>query len=110
MTFLLVFLGGGLGAVSRYLVGSTLAVNLIGCFVVGALAGIFERVAPASPLRLLLVTGFLGGFTTFSAFGLESVQMLTGETPLAGVGNIFANVIGGLALAFIGLWITKKFI
>jgi CrcB protein len=91
-------------------VGSTLIVNLVGCFVVGSLAAVFERVAPASPLRLFLITGFLGGFTTFSAFGLESVRLLTGETPLAGVGNIFANVIGGLALAFIGLWITKKLI
>lgn len=88
---LLVGLGGFAGAVSRYLLGSwvlhhtlssrfpwaTFAINVLGCLLIGALAGLAERLDWFSAsMRLLLLTGLLGGFTTFSAFGLEAVYLL----------------------------------
>lgn len=81
MSALYVFLGGGLGALCRWLIAlgmgqsvngfptSTLIVNLLGCFLIGVASAYFMQVE--SKLQLLLVVGFLGGFTTFSSFGLE---------------------------------------
>lgn len=88
---LLVGSGGFLGAVARYALAAwivqvegtdrfpwgTLVVNVAGCLAVGVLVGAAERFNALGPdARLFLVTGVLGGFTTFSAFGLETVQML----------------------------------
>lgn len=88
---LVVGIGGFLGAVARYKLGglvlhltvqerfpfSTFAVNVLGCLVVGVLAGLAERHQAFGPdARLFLFTGLLGGFTTFSAFGLEAVYLL----------------------------------
>src|SRR5687767_13197062 len=88
---LLVALGGALGSVARYKLGGwvlhhtvdwkfpagTFAVNLLGCAVAGVLAGLVERHNLFSPqTRLFLFTGLLGGFTTFSAFGLETMLLL----------------------------------
>src|SRR4029077_5806254 len=88
---LIVALGGASGSVARYKLGgfalhhteswnfpvSTFAVNLLGCFVIGLLAALAEHHDLFSPsLRLLLFTGLLGGFTTFSAFGYESVFLI----------------------------------
>ena len=96
---LIVGTGGFAGAVARYLAGgwilhqtaaarfpwSTLAVNVLGCLVMGVLSGLATRLEWFTPqLRLLLLTGVLGGFTTFSAFGLETVYLLRrGEVFLA---------------------------
>lgn len=111
--FWLVFVGGGLGAVSRYgvtvlavrLFGAgfpwgTLAVNVVGCFLIGLLFELAERTALISPAaRLLLMTGFLGGLTTFSAFGLESWNALRqGESSMMAVNVLANNVIGLLAV------------
>lgn len=91
INILLVGGGGFLGAVARYLLSgwvlhhsmdskfpwSTFAVNILGCFVIGALSGITERTDLIGPhLRLLLFTGVLGGFTTFSAFGFDTFFLL----------------------------------
>ena len=88
---LLVGLGGGLGSMLRYGVGSaiqrlkgasafpfeTLVVNVSGCLVIGVLAGLAESRGAFSPAtRALLFVGLLGGFTTFSAFGLETFQLV----------------------------------
>jgi len=116
---LLVALGGGTGALARYLLAiwssqaawsqkfplPTLLVNLTGCLVVGLLAGLAERHPGwlSEDLRLLLLVGLLGGFTTFSAFGLETVQLLRrGEWLLAG-GYVGASVLLGLALVLLGV-------
>ena len=84
----LVALGGALGSVARYKLGgvvlhhtqswdfplSTFSINVIGCFLIGLLAALVEHHDLFSPpVRLLLSTGLLGGFTTFSAFGYESM-------------------------------------
>jgi len=117
--FLAVGTGGFLGAVSRYYLGglvlhlsggsrfpwSTLAVNLVGCFLIGLLAGTAEvRHVLSPPMRLLLLTGFLGGFTTFSAFGYETWFLWREHTPLlAG-----ANVLLHLAVALPAVWIGHR--
>jgi len=109
--------GGGLGTLLRFLVGAwvvhhypdekipwaTLMVNWLGCLVVGLIYGwISDRWLAGFSLRYLLITGFLGGFTTFSAFGMETVFLYRrGELWLA-AGYVGASVVGGLILAWMG--------
>jgi len=106
----LVGLGGGAGAVCRYLLGNalnkpqgfpfgTLAVNLLGCFLIGLALHLDGRA------RLLCVTGFLGGFTTYSAFGLESLQLLRSQ-PTQGVLYLGLHLVCGLAAVWCGLKIA----
>ena len=118
-TLLLVGLGGALGAVGRYLavlgaarafgagfpVG-TLAVNVVGSFLIGALAILLMGPRGASPLLPFVVTGFLGGFTTFSAFSLDALKLwqagqagLAAVYVLASVGLSLAAVVAGGATA-----------
>ena len=115
---LLVGLGGFLGAVARYRLGgvllhltvqerfpfSTFAVNVLGCLVVGVLAGLAERYEAFGPdARLFLFTGLLGGFTTFSAFGLEAVYLLRrGEVATAAL-YAGGSVVLGIAAVWLGL-------
>jgi CrcB protein len=114
---LMVGLGGAAGSVLRYWLGGlvqhrldatgfpagTLAVNLVGCFLIGILSSTVETRHAFSPdLRLLLGAGVLGGFTTFSAFGNETLNLLrAGQAGLASA-NIVANVVLGLGLAGLG--------
>ena len=116
---LLVFIGGGIGAVTRYgttllansLFGGgfpwgTLIVNLAGCFMIGIVLALAERTSLVEPsLRIFFVTGFLGGLTTFSSYALESVVALRSSTFIA-LANIAANNLAGLALVFTGFKIT----
>ena len=114
---LMVGLGGAAGSMLRYWLGGlvqhrfdatgfpagTLAVNLVGCLAIGKLGATGEA-RPALPpdLRLLLGAGVLGGFTTFSAFGTETLALLRhGQAALA-LGNVTANVILGLGAAALG--------
>ncbi|MBV6394970.1 MAG: putative fluoride ion transporter CrcB [Anaerolineales bacterium] len=126
ITISLVALGGAVGSVSRYLLGTwiqsasksidfpfgTLTVNLIGCFVIGFLSQLAESRGAFTPeTRALVFIGVLGGFTTFSSFGNDTLNLLRdGETVNALV-NVGANVILGLALAWLGrtvaFWIWK---
>jgi CrcB protein len=114
---LLVGLGGCLGSIARYL-GSgavqrlsgdetfpvgTVAVNLSGCFAIGVLSYAFEFTGLFSPAtRSFLIIGFLGGFTTFSAFGNETFQLLRTGDPLPAVANVLVQVSGGLLLVWAG--------
>jgi fluoride exporter len=108
-----VMIGGALGAGARYLVGSvvaspwaTLAVNLIGGLAMGLLMGTFAR--DSESWRLFAGVGVLGGFTTFSAFGLDSWGMIErGQYPLAAL-YVTASVVGAVALTGLGLWITQR--
>ena len=106
-------LGASVGAVLRWLAGiwlnerwqgfplGTLFVNCVGGLLVGIALAWFER-TPDEMLRLLLVTGLLGGFTTFSAFSVESLVLLQrGEWALA-LGHTMGHVVGALACAAIG--------
>ena len=115
----LVGLGGAAGAIARYLVAGwtmaaaapqkfplgTFAVNLAGCLLAGLLAGLAGR-HPGwlSPdLRLLLFVGVLGGFTTFSAFGLETAHLLRRGEWLVAAGYAGGSVVLGIAAVWIGL-------
>jgi CrcB protein len=114
---LLIGLGGGLGAIGRarlsglvlHLMATsfplgTLVVNIVGCFVAGILSGLVERQEWFSPdTRVFLFTGLLGGFTTFSAFGVETISRLRqGEAAVALV-YVALSVVGGLFAVWLGM-------
>ncbi len=107
-----VMIGGALGAGARYLVGvalaspwATLAVNLIGGLAMGLLIGTLAR--DSESWRLFAGIGVLGGFTTFSAFGLESWGMIErGAYPMAAL-YVTVSVVGAVLLTGLGLWITR---
>jgi CrcB protein len=116
---LLVGLGGFAGAVARYLLGgwvlhhtlsakfpwSTFAVNVLGCLVLGVLSGLAERMEWFTPpVRLLLLTGLLGGFTTFSAFGWETVHLLRRGEPILAL----AYALGSVLTCTLAVWIGLK--
>jgi fluoride exporter len=117
----LIFLGGGLGALARYGLGlaaarafgpdlpwGTLACNLIGGLAMGALAAAVLSGAGSENLRLFAGVGLLGGFTTFSAFSLETAAMLQrGDLALAG-GYALASVVGSVAALFAGMALMRS--
>lgn len=119
---LLVALGGAVGSVARYKLSGyvlhhtidwkfpagTFAVNVLGCLVAGLLAGLAEKHDLFSPdARLLLFTGLLGGFTTFSAFGLETMHLVRrGDLAIAGA-NIVLSVVAGLLALWLGLGLAS---
>lgn len=118
---LLVGLGGFIGSVARYKLGgwvlhltvqekfpfSTFAVNVAGCLVVGVLAGLAERYEFFSPeTRLFLFTGLLGGFTTFSAFGLETIFLLRRGEPWVAATYVGASVLLGIVAVWVGIKIV----
>ncbi len=119
---LLVMAGGALGSGARYGVGraalaafgpgypwGTLAVNLLGGFAMGLLAGLVSRMASAEEWRLLLGVGLLGGFTTFSAFSLDMVNMIERGAPGTAAGYALLSVTGSVAALFAGLALTRGF-
>lgn len=118
---MLVIAGGGFGSASRYLVSlaaarlfgdsfpwGTLTVNLLGCLLIGFVAGLADRSIVSRSLRILLVTGFLGGFTTFSSFSLESVRMILGGTIDRALLNALLNVLIGFSLTVAGLFAASR--
>lgn len=112
MGFILVGIGGALGSMTRYGVGlvvhsttfpyATLIVNVIGCLCIGlALPSVEKASALSHEMRLLVVVGFLGGFTTFSALGSETIGLMRSGVSVA-LFNVAANVLLGLAAVVIG--------
>lgn len=92
----------------RHFYIATLAVNLLGCLIIGVLYGLF-LVKPSVPIevRAGLIVGFVGGLTTFSSFSLDTVRLLeSGQAPLA-FGYAAASVLGGLLATWAGLYLTK---
>ena len=110
----MVFLGGGVGSLARYVIGTaiaerigarfplgTLFVNVTGSFLIGLLMTLFmERLQPHPNWRLLLVTGFLGGYTTFSTFEYETFRAVQEGGKWIGLLNIF----GSVALGYLAVW------
>ena len=124
--YLLVILGAALGGLSRYIVGTavlqrftarfpenvfplgTLVVNITGCFLIGILMTIFvQRADPNPNLRLLLVTGVLGGYTTFSSFAWESFEAVDKEQVWIGLMNIVLSVVLGYLAVWCGAWVAR---
>lgn len=121
----LIFVGGGLGACARWLIDNviaekvraglwplgTMTVNLLGCLLIGVLLGVLSRERdPASWIWLVAATGFLGGLTTFSAFGLQLFEQVL--TKQWGTALLYAlvSVAGGLLLVWAGYALMKLFI
>lgn len=121
MAYLVVFLGAGLGGALRHgtnqamarLVGlafpfGTLTVNIVGSFVMGLLAGYFAFKGSAGQhWRLFFTTGILGGFTTFSAFSLDTVLLVERGQPAAASLYVLVSVAISVAALFAGLIITR---
>jgi len=120
----IVALGGAVGSILRYKLGgfalhhtqawdfpvSTFSVNVIGCFVIGVLAALVEHHDLFSPsVRLLLFTGLLGGFTTFSAFGYESVFLLRRGLLSIATGYVLLSIVCGLGAVFAGIKVIDQF-
>lgn len=119
---LLLIIGTGsfIGGICRCLLGhlvqskvgegfpvGTLVINLLGCFVIGCMFGLSERTNISLELRLFVMTGLCGGFTTFSAFGLETLNLLRlGQTTYA-LSYVAASVLLGLLATFVGVIIFK---
>jgi len=120
-TILLIALGGGLGSVFRYLTAqfinkhaqlffpyATFATNILGCFLIGLFLGLLEKNNVTNPdLKFFLVTGFCGGYTTFSTFSNENVQLFSANQTGTAFLYIGLSVILGLAATWGGLMISK---
>jgi len=119
--FLIVGLGGGAGSILRYAVQKvfqaqsvssfptgTLLVNIAGCFLIGILWSLVSRTLTWNEeMKLLLMTGFCGGFTTFSAFTLEGIGLLKDNKAALFFIYLTASVVGGLLATVIGIRIAK---
>lgn len=117
----IVGIGSFIGGALRYLISicmknvctpgfpwGTLMVNLFGCFVIGLLFALFGRYSSTShPWCLLLTTGLCGGFTTFSTFANESLQMLQNGHWGSFLAYVSISVIAGICLTALGYWIVK---
>ena len=120
-SFLLIFLGGGLGSGLRYLVSiamnqyskvfpfGTFTVNIVGCLLIGLILGYAQKDNTlTSNQTLLLVTGFCGGFTTFSAFANENLELIkNGEIFDFSMYSI-SSIVVGIVAVFVGLYFSKN--
>ncbi len=121
-----IFLGGGIGSVLRYLITilgeramyylfdkpypfGTFLVNILGSFMIGLLYGYFqENISVSGTLKLFLLVGFLGGFTTFSSFSLDTFKLVqAGETTLAII-YIVTSVVLALGFTYFGIKLTSN--
>ena len=113
--------GSFLGGIFRYLLslliqGKTLspfpwhtfAANIIGCFFIGIVFGIFDKGEMSHEWRLFLATGVLGGFTTFSAFSIETLMLFRGGYMFYALLYIFSSVLVGLATTFFGYLLIQR--
>lgn len=121
---LIVMFGGGVGSGARYLLSGwvaerlgagwpygTLAVNLLGSLALGFIAELGARSAAMSlEVRLLLTTGFMGGFTTYSTFNYETLKLLQDGRMGAAALNVGLTLLGALAGAVLGVWAARALV
>lgn len=122
MFYAVIVFAGGIGALLRYLTGrvainlgwatlpfGTLIANLIGCFLIGYLSwALVHRWSLSNEVQIVVLTGFLGGFTTFSAFSLETVSMIQQGAPLKAFVYVGVSVVLCIAMCFAGLLLAKQ--
>jgi len=122
MQVLVIMLGGGLGAVARYVVSTsinqkipsdfpmgTLTVNVVGSFVMGFLAMWLIEILSLNPLmRLAIFVGFLGAFTTFSTFSMETLNLFEEGFAIKAFMNMFVNVTFSLLAVWLGVMLGKQ--
>ena len=112
-TFLSIAFGASLGAYSRFLVAQyvaghtfpygTMMVNLVGCFLMGCCWSLFHHLNISDMGRLMIITGFLGAFTTFSAFGYDCWQFITNGQFKLLITYMFISNIGGIMALILGV-------
>ncbi len=116
-----IFIGGGVGSVFRYLIQlainqsvitklplGTFVVNIIGCFLIGAFYSLSERLNLSNEIRLLFTVGFCGGFTTFSTFSTENLNLLRENLYGTFFLYTFLSVAVGIVSVFAGIWAVKS--
>jgi len=120
MNIAFIVIGGGIGALfryfssqlvnslfsSKYLVG-TLIVNCIGALLIGFLVNIFDLFSINLKWKLFVITGFLGGYTTFSAYSYETVNYLLNGNIKYAIMNIVLNNVLCLSFVLLGIWLNK---
>lgn len=120
-TLLIIGLGGAIGSILRFLTSvlvnkywanhfplATFLTNALGCFLIGFLIGFLEKQQLAnSDLRWFLITGFCGGYTTFSTFGYENINLFQNQNTLIAFAYIALSVIIGLMAVWFGLFVSK---
>lgn len=109
-----IFIGGGIGAVLRFSISSlaknlfnfsllgTLGANLSGCFLIGLIYGLLLTKTMPPNLKLFIITGFLGGLTTFSTFSFEAFELIKSGNILGGFSYILLSLILGLIFVYLG--------
>lgn len=120
---LMVALGGAVGSVARYVVSGyvgqavgggfpwgTFAVNVIGCLAIGLLSALVSAGTVTPAMKLLLVTGFCGGFTTFSTFANESLMLMKTSDALYTLLYIVTSIAAGLFAAYAGMRIAARYL
>ena len=120
-TILYIALGGAIGSVLRFLTTllvskfwsnhfplATFLANIIGCFLIGFFIGVMEKNQLSdSNLKWFLITGFCGGYTTFSAFGMENYNLFQNNYSLLAFGYIGLSILLGLFAVWFGLFVAK---
>lgn len=120
-TILYIAIGGAVGSVLRFLTTllvskywsnnfplATFLVNIIGCFLIGLFVGyLAKNQLEDSNIKWFLVTGLCGGFTTFSAFGMENYNLFQNNNSLLAFGYIAASIILGLFAVWFGIFVSK---
>jgi CrcB protein len=120
MNYALIIIGGGLGSLFRYLTAhtvnnlfhskflfGTIVVNCVGALLIGILMSVFEAFSVNVRWKMFLVIGFLGGYTTFSAYSYETVKyFLDGDVKYALLNIALSNVLC-IAFVFLGIWLSR---
>lgn len=120
MKYLYIALGAGAGGLARYLLSNwvyslskgvfpvgTFVVNMTGCLLIGFLSGVFEFFVLPPNLRLFVFVGFLGGFTTFSSYGLETFNLLKGSELWAALLNFVLSNAAGIVFVALGFFLSQ---